>query len=303
MSYRYFIADVFTREMFEGAQVAVIPQADGLSDQQMGSIARELSLTETVFVFHSPADSERRVMRIFTPYGEIDFAGHPIIATAYVLAYCGDIQLTEPLTHKIFEQKSGLVDVNISVGDGRPSLVQFTRKVASVVDRFAPSDHELANFLSLRVADLDHKKYAPRLVSCGFPYLIVPLWNYASVRNARFNYATWSQSVAPQTAASEILLFAPKTPYPDADFNLRLLGPNIGLQEDPPVGNAIPAFASYLCSFEFTRKGTYTFAVDRGDADSRRSVLNIEMDNKGEALLPLRVGGEAVIFAEGTMFV
>ncbi|WP_305909512.1 PhzF family phenazine biosynthesis protein [Methylomarinum sp. Ch1-1] len=303
MSYQYYITDVFTRELFGGAQIAVFPQATGLADEQMALIAQELALTETVFVFNSPVDPHRRVMRIFTPHGEIDFAGHPVIATAYVLGHCGDIQLAEPLTQMVFEQNSGPVEVNISARDGRPSLVQFTRKVASVVDRFAPSDQELAGFLSLRVADLDHNKYAPRLVSCGFPYLIVPLWSYASVRKARFNYATWSQSVAPQTAAQEILLFAPKTPYPDADFNLRLLGPNIGLQEDPPVGNAIPAFAAYLCSFDFTRKGTYTFAVDRGDADSRRSVLNIEMDNKGEALLPLRVGGEAVIFAEGTILI
>ncbi|WP_031435300.1 PhzF family phenazine biosynthesis protein [Methylomarinum vadi] len=303
MRYKYFITDVFTRELFGGAQIAVVPRADGLSDEQMAAIAKEFALTETVFVFHPETNTERRFMRTFTPHGEIDFAGHPIIATAYVLGHCGDIQLNEPVTHRVFEQKSGPVDVNISASGGRPTLVQFTRKVASVVDRFAPSDQELAGFLSLLVSDLDHKKYAPRLVSCGFPFLVVPVWNYASVRKARFNYATWSQSVAPQTAAQEILLFAPKTPYPDADFNLRLLGPNIGLHEDPPVGNAIPAFAAYLCSFDFTRKGTYTFAVDRGDAESRRSVLNIEMDNKGEALLPLRVGGEAVIFAEGTLFV
>ncbi len=303
MSYHYYIADVFTRELFGGAQVAVVPRADGLSDRQMAAIAKEFALTETVFVFHPEETPEKRVMRIFTPFGEIDFAGHPIIATAYVLGHCGDIVLTEPVNQLVFEQKSGPVQVNISASGGRPTLVQFTRKVASIVDRFAPSDQELAGFLSLQVAELDHKKYSPRLVSCGVPYLVVPVWNYASVRKARFNYATWSQSVAPQTAAQEILLFAPKTPYPDADFNLRLLGPNIGMLEDPPVGNAVPAFAAYLCSFDFTRKGTYTFAIDRGDADSRRSVLNIEMDNKGEALLPLRVGGSAAIFAEGTMFV
>lgn len=303
MSYRYFIADVFTREVFQGAQIAVVPDAEGLSDEQMGAIAREFTLTETVFVFHPEKEPDKRVMRIFTPYGEIDFAGHPIIATAYVLGYCGDIDLTEPETAMVFEQKSGPVEVNISASGGRPTQVQFARKVSSVIDRFAPSDQELAGFLSIDVSELDHKKYSPRLVSCGFPYLIVPVWNYASVRKARFNFSTWSQSVAPQTAAQEILLFAPKTPYSDADFNLRLLGPNIGLHDDPPVGSAIPAFASYLCSFEFTRKGTYAFAVDRGDADSRRSLLNVEMDNKGEALLPLRVGGEAVIFAEGTMSV
>ena len=241
-------------------------------------------------------------MRIFSPLGEIDFAGHPIIATAFVLGSCGDINLTKAITPVVFEQNVGPIDVNISADQGKPFFVQFSRKVSSIVDRFAPTDEELANFLSIQQSELDHKKYSPRLVSCGVPYLIVPVWNYESVRKAKFNYSAWSQSIAPQTAAQEILLFAPKTPFVDSDFNARLLGPRIGIHEDPPIGSAMPAFASYLCSFEHTRKGTHTFAVDRGDAQSRRSVLNLEMDHKGLEQLALRVGGEAVMFAQGTIF-
>jgi trans-2,3-dihydro-3-hydroxyanthranilate isomerase len=73
------------------------------------------------------------------------------------------------------------------------------------------------------------------------------------------------------------------------------------MHEDPPVGNAMPAFASYLCSFDFMKKGTYTFTVDRGDENNRRSVLNLEMDHKGEYTLTIRVGGAAVMVAEGVM--
>jgi len=241
-------------------------------------------------------------MRIFSPLSEIDFAGHPIIATAYVLGSCGDINLTEAITPVVFEQNVGLIDVNISANQGKPYFVQFSRKVSSIVDRFAPTDEELTSFLSIQQSELDHKKYSPRLVSCGVPYLIVPVWNYNTVRKAKFNYSAWSQSTAPQTAAQEILLFAPKTPFVDSDFNARLLGPRIGIHEDPPIGSAMPAFASYLCSFEHTRKGTHTFAVDRGDAHMRRSVINLEMDHKGQEQLTLRVGGEAVMFAQGTIF-
>jgi trans-2,3-dihydro-3-hydroxyanthranilate isomerase len=201
----------------------------------------------------------------------------------------------------VFEQNTGPVNVNITAEDGQPSFVQFTRKATSIIDRFTPSDEELASFLSIQQSELDHKKYAARLVSCGVPYLIVPVWRYESVRNAKFNYAAWSQSTAPQTAAQEILLFAPKTPFADTDFNARLLGSRIGMHEDPPVGNAMPAFASYLCSFDFMQKGTYTFAVDRGDESSRRSVLNLEMDHKGSDTLTIRVGGAAVMVAEGVM--
>jgi trans-2,3-dihydro-3-hydroxyanthranilate isomerase len=267
----------------------------------MQLLARELNLTETVFVFHPEGETLTRKMRIFSPNAELDFAGHPIIATAYVLGKCGDIKLTEKITSVVFEQNVGPIEVHISADQGHPVFVQFSRNVSSIVDRFAPTEEELAGFLSITQSALDHKKYSPRLVSCGVPYLIVPVWNYDSVRNARFNYSAWSRSAAPQTAAQEILLFAPKTPFMDSDFNVRLLGPHIGVNEDPPVGTAMPAFASYLCSFEHMKKGTYTFAVDRGDAKTRRSVLRLEMDHKGQEQLTLRVGGAAVVFAQGSI--
>lgn len=302
MNTNYYIADVFTDRLFNGAQIAVFPNADGLSRQQMTDVARELNLTETVFVFHQDNDPAKRRMRIFTPKGEIDFAGHPIIATAFVLASCGDIVLTEKYTPVIFEQNVGPISANITNENGKPVFIQFTSKVTPAVDRFAPTDGELADFLAIDEGQIDHKKFSTRLISCGFPYLIVPVYNYETVRKAKFNFQAWSESIAPQTAAQEILLFSAKTPFHDADFNARLLGPNIGLHDDPPVGTAMSAFAAYLCSFEHMQKGTYTFAVDRGEEKNRRSVINLEMDNKRENTLTVRIGGSAVMFAQGTVF-
>ena len=302
MKYQYYIADVFTQQIFNGAQIAVFPNADGLNVDKMAAIAREMNLSETVFIFHRLHSDNLRRMRIFSPLKEIDFGGHTIIAAAYVLAECGDIGLNAPVTQILFEQNVGAIEVNISSENGKPSFVQFSRSVSAIVDRFAPSDEELCRFLGLQAADLDHKKYSPRLVSCGFPYLIVPVWNYESVRKARFNYLAWSESAAPQTAAQEILLFAPKSPNPEADFNARLLGPNIGLQADPPVGSAMPAFCAYLCSFERTQKGTHSFSVERGDVASRRSLIQLEMDNKQQENLMVRIGGRAVLFAEGSIY-
>lgn len=297
----YYIADVFTKQIFSGAQIAVFPHADNLTDEQMALIASEINLSETVFVSNPTGDKASRKMRIFSPLAEMDFAGHPIIATAYVLGSCGEFELKEGINPLTFIQNVGEIEVNLSVKEGKPIFVQFSRKVSSIIDRYVPSDNELAEFLSIKATDIDTKKYSTRLVSCGFPYLIVPVWNYETVRKARFNYAAWSKSAAPQTAAMEILVFSPKTPYMDSNFNGRLLGPNIGIHDDPPIGSVIPAFASYLCSFDFTQLGTHTFAIDRGDEKNRRSVLNIEMDHKKQAELNLRIGGEAVMVAEGKM--
>ena len=302
MTINYYIADVFTNELFSGAQIAVFPQADNLNPVQMETIAKEMNLSETVFVSNPNKDQTSRRMRVFSPtMGEIDFAGHPIIATAFVLGESGEINLAEGVTSLTFTQNSGDIEVNVSTRNGKVSFVQFGTKVSSVMDRFTPTIAEIADLLSISPDDIDHKKYSTRLVSCGFPYLIVPVWNYEAVRNAKFNFNSWSLSAAPQTAAQEILLFSPKTPFKDANFNARLLGPNIGVNDDPPVGSAMPAFASYLCSFDITQQGTHSFAVDRGDDKNRRSVINIEMDNKAQAELALRIGGEAVMVAEGKL--
>jgi len=303
MTLNYYIADVFTHEMFGGAQLAVFPKSDDLNTEQMALIAREMNLSETVFVSTPDDSNNTRKIRVFSPLAEIEFAGHPIVAAAFVLGESGDLQLSEGVTSLSFILNAGEVEINISAHDGKVSFVQYTKKVTSVIDRFTPSVAELAELLSLNPSEIDQKKYSPRLVSCGFPYLIVPVWNYESVRNAKFNFTAWSQSTAPQTAAQEILLFSSKTPFMDANFNARLLGPNIGVHADPAVGSAMSAFTSYLCSFDFTQEGTHTFAVDRGDAATRRSVINIEMDHKPGAALTLRIGGEAVMVAEGKMFI
>ncbi len=298
MSYNYYIVDVFTDQVFNGAQVAVIPNASKLSDQSMLKIAQELNLTETVFL-QSTSELHRWKMRTFSPFGEIDFSGHPILAAAFVLANSGAIKLTESELSLSFQQNISTISVNLTLSEGKAEFIQYSLQTSSIVDSYAPTDSEMAAFLNIKETCIDSKKYSARLVSCGFPYLIVPVFNYESLRSAHFNFSAWSQSIAPQTAAQEILLFAPKTPNPDSDFAVRLFGPKIGMHEDPPVGTAMPALASYLCSFDHLQKGTYTFAVERGEQSVRRSLLNLEMDHKGEDLLTLRVGGNAVMVAEG----
>jgi len=303
MNYTYYIADVFTNQVFSGAQIAVFPEAEGLNPEQMALVARELNLTETVFLTTKEGAENHYVMKMFTPSVEVDFAGHTIVAAGHVLAECGKLVLNEGHTPVMFDQNAGSIQASVSKHADKTNFIQFERTVIPTVDYYAPTETELAKFLGIEVGHIDIKKYAPRLVSCGVPYLVVPVYYYEDVRNAVFNFSEWSQSIAPQTAAQEILIVSPKTPYQDSDFAARLVGPNIGVNDDPPIGSAIPALAAYLCSFDHLQKGTYTFAVQRGDDKMTRSILNLEMDHKKEQSLHLRVGGEAVMVAEGTMFI
>src|SRR5437868_13835726 len=112
MKYRYYICDVFTETRFGGNQLAVLPQAIGLSTQQMQQIAREFNFSETAFVFPAKAGHTRHV-RIFTPAREIPFAGHPNVGTAFVLASIGELGEINSSQTVIFDEAAGLVSISI----------------------------------------------------------------------------------------------------------------------------------------------------------------------------------------------
>ena len=298
MNYQYYTADVFTNKIFNGAQIAVFPHADGLNQAQMQLIAREFNLSETVFVF-KPNGAGNRRLRIFSPLREIDFGGHPTIATVHVLATIGDIKLEGRDTEIMLEQNVGNVKVNIIRDQNQVTLIQFTMKSQPIVDRFVPMEDQIAEMLSLDEKNIEKDKYHTLMVSCGQPYLIVPVKSYQLVRTAKFNFDAWSQSIAPSSLAREILLFSAHSDLPVSNFHARLVGPDIGINEDPPIGSAMPAFTGYLCSHKHVKKGTYTFVIDRGTAATRQSVLTIEMDNNESKENEIRIAGPAVMVSEG----
>jgi trans-2,3-dihydro-3-hydroxyanthranilate isomerase len=303
MQYMYYMVDVFTDQIFNGAQIAVFPQADGLTKDQMQLLAREINFSETVFVFpHRNGSSDRRI-RVFAPHKELDFAGHPIIAAGHVLAAVGNIELTGEHTNLQFEQNIGPVDVSITQSNGQPVLTQFSLQTKPRIDRFTPEKSQLADILSLKPEDLESKFFHPLIVFSDQSYLIVPIRSYAKVRDAKFDHKAWSRSTAPSSMAASILLFTTQSDVHGSDFHARLVGPEIGVKEDPPVGSVMPAFAAYLCAHEHVATGTHAFVIDRGNVITRKSVLNIEMDNRHEPTLTVRVGGPAVLVGEGTITV
>jgi PhzF family phenazine biosynthesis protein len=301
MQYKYYIADVFTKEAFNGAQIAVFPSAEGLDQAQMQLLARELNLSETAFVFSATNGSGKRRVRLFTPFSEIDFAGHPIIAIGYVLASIGEIKLEQKHTSFLIEQNIGTIEASVTQDEGKPSLVQFSMETKPVVDRFVPADKDIAAVVSLDESNIDNSQFQSRLVFSDQSYLVVPIKTYSAIRDAKFDYNTWSQSIAPTCIAKEILLFSKQTDVRHSNFHARLLGPEIGVNDDPPIGSAMPAFTGYLCDHDHIKEGTHTFVIDRGFATTRKSVLNIEMDNNKNESLKIRVGGPAVMVGEGEM--
>lgn len=299
MEYQFYTTDVFTDQVFGGAPILVFPAAEGLDDKTMLSLAREMRHLEAVFVFPPSNNETQGKLRVFGPLGERSYSIHTTVAAAHVLATIGAITLTDTHTPLAFEHNQGTVSVHVTQTPDSPLFTQVSVSSKPVIDHYVPSETELANILSLQVNDLENKKFSPMMVATERRYLIVPLRSFDAVRKARLNFKAWNQSSAPSSMVEEILLFSRETEQISANFHVRLIGPDIADHDDPAVGGVIPAFSAFLCAHEHIRKGTYIFAIERGCADDRQSILHVEMDNKGEQTLTVRTGGNATISVEG----
>src|SRR5260370_2755199 len=175
MERRFYTLDVFTNARFEGNPLAVIPDGDGLSDGAMLAVAREMNLSETVFVQKPTEDQALARLRIFTTQQELKLAGHPVIGTWFLLAELGVVPAQEGGVHVLQQTGAGVLPVEIRFKDGRPQRVTMTQKDAS----FRPAKlnkKALASALGLSPKDFD-PRLEPEYVSTGIFNLMVPLRN------------------------------------------------------------------------------------------------------------------------------
>lgn len=296
---RFLTADVFTDRMFGGNQLAVFPRADGLDTPLMQSIARELNISETVFVFPPDDPAHTRKLRIFTPGSELPFAGHPTIGAAFVLATAGEVSLGADGGSIVFEEGVGPVPVTVRCDGGVPSYCELTTARLPEVGPTPPALEEIAASLSLRPEDLRNDHFAPRGVSCGVPYLFVPLRDEAALARARINLPAWERSLSGWWA-SAVFPFA-EAASDGVDFRARMFAPGIGIPEDPATGSAAAALAGYLAGEAGPEHGTLRWVVAQGVEMGRPSRLHVACDRSGGRISAVRVGGTSVLVAEGRL--
>jgi len=299
LPYTFYTADVFTDTLFGGNQLGVLPDARGLTTEQMLAITREFNYSESTFVFPPDDPKHTRRVRIFTPGGEVPFAGHPTVGTAHVLAAIGEIPLTGDLTRIVFEENVGPVPVTIRARDGKPEFAQLSVAMLPQVSEPPVRRERLAELLSLDVQDLLDGEYAPQTVSCGLPFLLVPLRDRKAVARSRLRLEPWEQTLR-GTPSEMVMVFAADAERPGSDIRARMYGPAVSVAEDPATGSACACLAGYLAA-RTPRDGTLRWVVEQGFEMGRPSILEIEADKQNGAITGVRVGGKTVLVSKGQL--
>jgi len=304
MSYSFHTADVFTDHVHGGNPLAVVPDARGLSDEQMQAITREFNYSETVFVFPPSTKAHTRRVRIFTPNEELPFAGHPTVGCAFVLASIGEIQLDGRETRIVLEEGVGPISVVIRARDGKPVFAQLTAAMLPEIKDRPPPPETLCEILSLEpshiVAD---DMIEPEAVSCGVPYLFIPIKKPEMLSWVKVDTVKWEQALRDYWAPE---MFVYSTEEWDGIFEgghirARMFAPGLGIGEDPATGSACAALAGFLALRSEKRDGTLRWTVDQGVEMGRPSKLELEVDLKRGQLAAIKVGGESVLVSSGTL--
>jgi trans-2,3-dihydro-3-hydroxyanthranilate isomerase len=270
--YRYRIVDVFTERQFEGNPLAVFPEATGLDDATMQRIAREMNLSETVFLFPAREARFAARLKIFTTVREMAFAGHPTIGASYVMARSGR-----------FEVEENVGPVPIRVDD--TGTIWLTTPPIRDGQRFERA--ACAAMLGLAVDDL--LDIEPQILDAGNPTLLIPVRDKAAVDRA----------IPPHHIGHDACLFV-FTPTPEGAYS-RMFAAEIGVMEDPATGSSTGPLALFMMRHGLApSEDGARFVSEQGTKMGRRSFLHVTIHGpKGRD--GIEVGGHAVDVSEATL--
>lgn len=300
MQRRFLILDVFTDAPMSGNQLAVVFDVEGLSGDAMQAIAREFGFSETTFISAADNPVHSAKVRIFTPANELPFAGHPTVGTAIAIAMEGEHPLDETGQGLIvLEEGVGPVRCGVMLGDGA-SYAQFD--LPRVSKRLVPAGtkEDVAAALSLDVADIGFENHVHANFDGGVPYDLVPVKDLAAAARAKPDMTHWRKAFGTHDHNCAFV-YCRETLGHDNQFHARMFAPDSGIDEDPATGSAVAAFAGAVALFDKLPDGWHEMRVEQGIEMGRPSQISLEIEMAGKKMVGGRIGGHAVIFAQGTL--
>lgn len=300
-SYRYLHYDVFTDHLFGGNQLAVFLDGRGLSPETMQAIAKEMSFSETTFVLPPEQPGTDVRMRIFTPGEELPMAGHPTIGSTFALARTGVIDRGRD--RFVFGLGIGPVPVTLTWNGDDLSFAWMTQSLPTFGEP-VPNPARAAAALSLSPAAVAGTGQPVQVVSCGVPFLFVPLTTRSAVDNASVNRDALNELFrTAKTAAHGVFLFSTQPRGERATVYSRMFAPDIGIVEDPATGSASGPLGCYLVRNKIVTADKANAMVSlQGVKMGRPSHVHMSIGVKDGEISSVRVGGEAVVAGEGTLY-
>jgi trans-2,3-dihydro-3-hydroxyanthranilate isomerase len=298
MALRLHTLDVFTDRRFGGNPLAVVLDADGLDSKQMQVLARELNLSETVFLLKPENPAHSAKARIFTPGRELPFAGHPTIGTAVLLA-----ELRSPLNGGgdaiiALEEGIGTVRVGVRLRAGQTPFAEFDApKLPEMTGTLAPRDR-LADALGLLPREIGFENHTPLRVAAGNKFAFIPVTSLEAIARARLNGPLW-QGAFPPSEIDGIYLYTRQCMHTGSAFHARMFAPQLGVPEDPATGSAAVGFAGVVHQFDGLPDGAHKRVIEQGQEMGRPSAITLTLIVEGGRLATVRIGGHAVRVVDG----
>jgi trans-2,3-dihydro-3-hydroxyanthranilate isomerase len=309
--YRYLHYDVFTDRRFGGNQLAVFPEAAGLSTVMMQQIAKEMGFAETTFVFPAESADTNIRMRIFTPAIEMPMAGHPVVGSTFAL---GRERRIAAGTHRwVFGLNVGPLPVDIEWQGPTMTFVRMTQALPQFGSTFQAVD--VAAALGLPISAIRSTNLPIQQVSCGVPFVMVPVATRADVdaatpdprafdalarKAAQPHFSVYLFSTAPaQVGHNDARAVSANQ---TATVYTRMFAPGMGVYEDPATGSASGSLGCYLVKHSVIPVQQARSIVNlQGVKLGRPSWIHIAIDVAAGNISRVRVGGTSVFVAEGAM--
>jgi trans-2,3-dihydro-3-hydroxyanthranilate isomerase len=297
-SWRYVQWDVFTDEPLTGNQLAVFMEPAGLTADLMQKIAREMAFSETTFVFPSQQASSDFQVRIFSPRGEMPFAGHPTIGTAFALAKDGKI--TPGSDQVTFAEGIGPIAVELEWQDDQ-LVFAWMHQLPPVFGPPVQNVDGVAAALGLKPADLRSTGLPVQEVSCGSPFIFIPVASRTAVDKAMVDGKAMAAVLEEAgTPKRSIFIFSLEPADDAATVYSRMVG--FGDREDPATGSASGPLGSYLVHHgAVSHEKAGNILSRQGVQMGRPGWIYIRIGTSGDAIETVRVGGSSVFVGEGTI--
>jgi trans-2,3-dihydro-3-hydroxyanthranilate isomerase len=298
-SYKFFQVDVFTETAFAGNPLAVIPEPEGLSENLMQKIAREMHLSETSFVFPPEGPEADFRLRIFTPTHEIPFAGHPVIGTAHILSTEGYFEFEAGKPLLCFELGIGKIEVTKGSFSGSEECLTMRQPLPKFAD-YGGDRKQIVELLGLSSSSELAEDLPLKVISTGSPFLMIPLRSEESLKRVKVNLSVLEKVsvVAGTTAVAPFVANHPGV----GEVTTRVFAPFFGVPEDPATGSAAGCFGSYMITVLGPGKSkTREFIINQGAQLGRPSRIFVRMELEGKNIVGVLVAGSVVKVAEGVL--